>query len=180
MVRDRASPKLHWVLEAHVGGQDGWLDAAHDLGGLDVGLYGPLLCFFFEVGLFLRRIENLSFNWNIFDPLLKPLDRYILYNLLLIDLRDILSLILHRVVLNNLLLPRYVLDSRHWLILYDCLLIGQVLDMRLHRLRLELRVALDLAGALLGVRGGEGVRGRGVGLDWLHYFIIKTNNGGIN
>jgi hypothetical protein len=46
----------------------------------------------------------------------------------MIDLWNVLNLVLHRVVLYHFPLSRHVFNSCHWLVLYDCLFVGNVLD----------------------------------------------------
>lgn len=79
------------------------------------------------VALFLRRVEDLSFDWHIFYPLLNFFDWHILDDFLLIDLWDVFCLVLDRIVLDDLPLLRNVLHPGHLLILNNCFFIWDVL-----------------------------------------------------
>lgn len=77
---------------------------------------------------YLRIMYNLAFNRVVFNSLLKTVNGYILGELILVHLRNVLGLVLHGVVVSVTTFTRDVLHVLLFLVLDVRALVGYVLD----------------------------------------------------
>lgn len=77
-----------------------------------------------------RLMHNLLFNCRVFDSFLNSLSWHVFDILVLVNLRDIFSLVFDSVVVGDFLLLRNVFDSLDCLILDNGLFVGDVFNSR--------------------------------------------------
>lgn len=101
---------------------DNWLGNILNLGGLNIldlwcGLY-----------IFYRLMNHLSFNCLIFNSFCYSLNWNIFSECFVINLRNVLSLVFHSVVICHFLLSWHVFDSLNCFIFCDASFVGNVFD----------------------------------------------------